>query len=61
MDVGLIAKNTWEVFDGHDSERNCSSGSAMGEDKWSYNNGIILSSAAYMYNYVSPWNQMARN
>ncbi|KAF8250550.1 mannan endo-1,6-alpha-mannosidase [Wilcoxina mikolae CBS 423.85] len=52
VNVELIAKNTWEIFDGHDSELNCSGGRAMDEVRWSYNSGIILSGAAYMYNYT---------
>jgi len=47
--IGLLSKD-YKLFDGSDSNLNCSE---LNHIQWSYNAGLFLAGAAYMYNYVS--------
>lgn len=46
--IGLISPE-YKFFDGSDSLLNCSE---LNHIQWSYNAGMYLAGAAYMYNYV---------
>lgn len=46
--IGLLSKE-YKVFDGSDSNLNCSE---LNHIQWSYNAGLYMAGAAYMYNYV---------
>ncbi|KAL4874531.1 glycosyl hydrolase family 76-domain-containing protein [Aspergillus karnatakaensis] len=45
----LVDIQTWNVADSTDPRDNCTS---QGNNQWSYNYGIYLSGAAFMYNYT---------
>ncbi|THC96895.1 hypothetical protein EYZ11_003612 [Aspergillus tanneri] len=49
VSVPLIDNSTWSVYDTVNVDDQCKS---PGRDQWSYNYGIYLSGAAYMYNLV---------
>ncbi|KAA8904965.1 glycoside hydrolase family 76 protein [Sphaerosporella brunnea] len=50
--VRLINTTTWEVFDGHQTKTNCSkTRQGLDDKRWTYNHGILLAGAAYLYNY----------
>ncbi|KAL7266407.1 hypothetical protein RUND412_011048 [Rhizina undulata] len=54
--IGLLSSD-YKVYDGTDDTSNCSS-SDMNYIQWSYNAGMYLAGAAYMYNYTNgaePW------
>lgn len=46
--IGLLSKD-YKLFDGSDSTLNCSE---LNHIQWTYNAGIFLAGAAYMYNFV---------
>lgn len=46
----LLNNQTWNVADSTDVDNNCKT---QGNNQWSYNYGVFLTGAAYMYNYVS--------
>lgn len=46
--IGLLSKD-YKLFDGSDSTLNCSQ---LNHIQWTYNAGIFMAGAAYMYNYV---------
>ena len=47
--VGLIS-DTFQAYDGTDANQNCT---GINHIQWSYNHGVLLSGAAFMYNFVS--------
>lgn len=52
--IGLLSKD-YKLFDGSDSTLNCSE---LNHIQWTYNAGIYLAGAAYMYNFTDgaePW------
>lgn len=49
-EMSLVNTTTWYVTDSVSTEDNCTT---PDDTQWSYNYGIYLGGAAYMYNYVS--------
>ncbi|KAG0642451.1 glycoside hydrolase [Tuber brumale] len=47
--IGLLSKD-YKLFDGSDSNLNCSE---LNHIQWSYNAGLFMAGAAYMYNYTN--------
>ncbi|CAB91181.1 plasma membrane mannan endo-1,6-alpha-mannosidase Dfg501 [Schizosaccharomyces pombe] len=48
-DVGFVNTTTYAVYDGADTSTNCTT---LDPSQWSYNIGIFMVGAAYMYNYT---------
>ena len=49
VDSPLINNSTWEVYDSTNNQNNCSN---VGRAQWTYNYGMYISGAAYLYNSV---------
>ncbi|CAN6624368.1 mannan endo-1,6-alpha-mannosidase Dcw1p [Trichomonascus vanleenenianus] len=52
-EVGFVTPE-WRIYDGASIESNCTT---LSEQQWTYNHGLLLSGAAYMYNHTgdSKW------
>lgn len=57
--VGFIATNgsSWPIYDGASIDDNCSS---ITDLEWTYNSGLYLSGAAFMYNYSNQTTWLTR-
>lgn len=63
LDVRFITTkgDSWMVYDGASMSDNCTSMTAI---EWSYNSGLVLSGAAYMYSYTngsSRWDERTKS
>lgn len=48
--VGYIDSKTWNAYDGAHVDKNCTD---VNKATFSYNAGVLVQGAAFMYNYVS--------